>query len=156
VRNQKECRTTSLTGRATAGAKVACVLCALVFCASCFSPPTGTVSGTVTFNGKPLPQGLITFSPSGTIGGTGGGEIRDGQYRVEGLVPAVYHVSVAAVGELKIVGPNDPQAQRTLTDAEIRALIDPLPPDTTGKEQTFEVRRGWQTLDFTLQSKSRP
>src|SRR5262245_18398324 len=124
-------------------------------CGGCFSASTGSVSGSVNFNGKPIDKGLITFSPSGSKGGTAGGEIGAGRFRVEGLVPATYQVSVSAVPELKIVGPNDPEAKRTLTDAEIRAMIDPLPPDTTGKEQLIEVKGGVQTLDFKLQSKSR-
>jgi hypothetical protein len=60
------------------------------------------------------------------------------------------------VPELKIVGPNDPEAKRTLSDAEIRAMIDPLPPNTTGKEQSIQVKGGLQTLDFKLESNSRP
>lgn len=132
------------------------VAVALIHVAGCFSASTGTVTGSVTFNGKPLEKGLITFSPSGAKGGTAGGDVEAGKYRVAGIVPAAYQVSVAAVGELKIVGPNDPEAKRTLSDAEIRALIDPLPPDTTGKEQSLDVKGGSQTLDFKLQSKSKP
>jgi len=116
----------------------------------------GTVSGEVTFNGKPLEKGEITFSPTGNKGGTAGGEVALGKYMVEGIVPGQYQVSVMAVPELKIVGPNDPEAKRTLSDAEIRAMIDPLPPDTKGKEQTHEVKGGKQKLDFKLESKSRP
>jgi hypothetical protein len=114
------------------------------------------VTGSVTFNGKPIEKGLITFSPTGSKGGTAGGDVAAGKFRVEGIVPAAYQVSVAAVPELKIVGPNDPEAKRTLSDAEIRAMIDPLPADTTGKEQAVEVKGGRQVLDFKLESKSRP
>lgn len=124
--------------------------------AGCFSSSTGTVTGVVTFNGQPLEKGLITFSPTGSTGGTAGGDIVAGKFQIEGLVPAAYQVSVAALPELKIVGPNDPEAKRTLSDAEIRALIDPLPPDTTGKEQSIEVKGGQQVLDFKLESKSQP
>ena len=132
---------------------IACLF-ALAALGGCFAPSTGTVTGLVTFNGKPLEKGEITFSPAGSAGGTAGGAVNAGAYRVEKLVPADYQVSVMAVGELKIVGPNDPEAKRTLTDAEIRALIDPLPPDTTGKEQKLSVKGGLQMLNFTLESKS--
>jgi hypothetical protein len=135
------------------------VLVAMAMCVlagGCFSSSTGTVSGSVTFNGKPLEKGEIIFSPTGAKGGSAGGQVVAGNYRVEGLVPAPYQVSVTAVGELKIIGPNDPEAKRKLTDAEIQALIDPLPPDTTGKEQSTEVKGGSQVLDFKLESKSRP
>src|SRR5262245_12876991 len=122
------------------------VFVAAAFSGGCFSTSLGTVSGNVTFNGKPLDKGLVTFSPAGDKGGTAGGEIVAGSFRVEGLVPATYQVSVAAVPELKIVMPGDPETKRTLTDAEIRARIDPLPTDTTGKEQTIEVKGGKQTF----------
>jgi hypothetical protein len=120
----------------------------------CFSSSTGIITGNVTYNGQPLEKGLITFSPIGSTGGTAGGEIAAGKFRVEKVVPATYQASVAAVPELKIIGPNDPEAKRTLSDAEIRAMIDPLPPNTTGKEQSIEVKGGLQTLDFKLESKS--
>ncbi len=123
--------------------------------AGCLSNSSGTVSGSVTFNGQPVEKGLITFSPTGKMGGTAGGDILAGRFRVEKLVPAEYQVSVAALPELKIVMPGDPETKRTLTDAEIRARIDPLPPDTTGKEQTIDVKAGAQVLDFKLESKSR-
>ena len=123
--------------------------------AGCFSSSTGTVSGEVTVNGTPLEKGEVTFSPKGSKGGTAGGEVAAGKYRVEGIVPAEYLVSVMAVPELKIVGPNDPEAKRKLSDAEIQAMIDPLPTDTTGKEQSIEVKGGIQKLDFKLESKSK-
>src|SRR5262245_35012255 len=122
----------------------------------CLGSSTGTVSGSVTFNGQPVEKGLITFSPTGNKGGTAGGDIVSGTFRVENLVPAQYQVAVAAVPELKIVAPGAPETKRTLTDAEIRAMIDPLPPDTTGKEQTIEVKTGAQLLNFKLESKSKP
>ena len=125
----------------------------LATCVGCLSDSVGTVTGSVTYNGKPLEKGLITFSPKGDKGGTAGGDIVAGKYRVEKIVPAAYQASVAAVPEIKIIGPNDPEAKRTLSDAEIRAMIDPLPPDTTGKEQSVEVKGGLQSLDFRLQSK---
>jgi hypothetical protein len=128
----------------------------LALLSGCFSSSTGTVSGSVTFNGKPLEKGLVTFSPAAAKGGTAGGEIVAGRFDVQEIVPAQYQVSVAAVPELKIVMPGDPETKRTLTDAEIRARIDPLPPDTTGKEQTIDVKRGWQALDFKLESKNKP
>jgi hypothetical protein len=122
----------------------------------CFSGSAGTVSGTVTYNGKPLEKGLITFSPTGNKGGTAGGDVIGGKFRVEQIVPAPYQVSVAAVPELKIVMPGDPETKRKLSDAEIQAMIDPLPPDTTGREQAIEVKNGPQLLDFKLESKTKP
>ncbi len=130
------------------------VMLVIIF-GGCLSKSTGTVSGDVTFNGKPLEKGLITFSPTGNKGGTAGGDIVAGKFEVKNLVPAPYQVAVEAVpAEIKIVQPGSPESKRTLTDAEIRAMIDPLPADTTGKQQSMEVKGGKQTLDFKLESKS--
>ena len=120
----------------------------------CLSSSTGTVSGNVTLNGKPLDKGQVMFSPTGATGGTAGGEIVAGKYQVADLTPANYQVTVAATPEVKIVMPGDPETKRALTDEELRARIDPLPADTMGKEQTLEVKGGSQTLDFKLESKA--
>ena len=131
------------------------ILALLINLGGCFSGSAGTVSGSVTYNGKPLEKGLITFSPTGSKGGTAGGEVVGGKFRVEQIVPAPYQVSVAAVPELKIIMPGDPETKRKLSDAEIQAMIDSLPPDTTGKEQAIDVKGGTQVLDFKLESKSK-
>lgn len=132
-----------------------CTAFALATVAGCLGDSAGTVTGNVTFNGQPLDKGQITFSPSGPTGGTAGAEITAGKYKVQELAPASYQVSVEAIPELKIVMPGDPETKRTLTDEEIRARIDPLPRDTTGKQQSIDVKAGRQTLDFKLESKSR-
>jgi hypothetical protein len=42
-------------------------------------PPTGEVSGTVTFKGQPLPEGMITFV-NAEEGRSGSGAVKDGTY----------------------------------------------------------------------------
>ena len=42
------------------------------------------VSGEVTFNGKPIPEGTISFEPADRQGPTTGGKIADGKYRLDG------------------------------------------------------------------------
>jgi hypothetical protein len=53
--------------------------------AAAADPELGTVEGTVTFNGKPVPDGTITFHlPDGQFVGA---MLKDGKYRVD-RVPA--------------------------------------------------------------------
>lgn len=58
------------------------------------------VSGTVTFDGKPVRKGFITFSPNvekGNSGPGGGAQIRDGQFttaRGKGVVGGSYWVKI--------------------------------------------------------------
>jgi hypothetical protein len=120
--------------------------------AGCGATNVSEIDGTVTLNGQPLAKGLITFSGEGSGTGTGGGSIRDGKYRVKDLPPGKYHVQIAGEPENKFIEPNSPEAQRTLTDEEIRAMSDPLPAGTTGTEQHVEVKPGPQTHDFALEA----
>jgi hypothetical protein len=121
----------------------------------CGGNSTGTVTGTVTFEGQPIEQGQITFSPAGTEGSTAGDKIANGKYTVKDLKPAKYHVVVEATKEPKFTSPGDPANNRTKTAEEIRAQYDPLPLDTKGKEQDLEVKGGEQVLDFKLTSPSK-
>ncbi len=67
--------------------------------------PRREISGSVTFDGKPLASGSIQFQPEGvaqeaTV--SAGGLIADGRYRVgrkEGLVPGSYKVLIFSHGE---------------------------------------------------------
>jgi len=59
------------------------VLCTVVGCGQ--EPPTGVVSGKVTFKGEPVPMATIMFFHDKDI--VGNGPIRDGAYRLE-RVPA--------------------------------------------------------------------
>lgn len=58
------------------------------------------VSGTVTFDGKPLPNGSIQFQPKAADGGvavSGGSTIEAGRYRIrreQGLTPGTYQVVI--------------------------------------------------------------
>lgn len=52
----------------------------------------GTVTGKVTVDGKPLPAGKIAFIPKSGSGV--GGEIKDGQYKVEKVPPGTVNVTV--------------------------------------------------------------
>src|SRR5689334_5180380 len=62
----------------------ALVTCGLLLLAGCTGgEPIYNVSGTVTFDGKPLPKGLIFFDPDptkGTAGGQGFANILNGKY----------------------------------------------------------------------------
>jgi hypothetical protein len=54
----------------------------LVVCAGCSSSTQGTISGKVTYQGKPVPAGTVVFVPQ-VQGGSFVAHIRDGQYKVE-------------------------------------------------------------------------
>jgi hypothetical protein len=120
--------------------------------AGCGGGSDASISGTVTLDGQPLAKGDITFSAEGGQGGTGGGSIVAGKYEVKQLPPGKYLVHIAGVPENKFIEPNSPEARKTYTDAEIRAMSDPIPAGTTGTDQKVELKAGAQTQDFALKS----
>jgi hypothetical protein len=63
-------------------------------------PAGNAVSGTVTFQGKPLDFGSIQFDPTGDQGTMSGGDIEGGEYSVPaatGLKPGTYAVRISSV-----------------------------------------------------------
>jgi hypothetical protein len=60
------------------------------------------VSGTVTYQGKPLERGTISFTPADGKGRAAGGTITDGQYSLttqdpeDGAIPGKYKVGIVA------------------------------------------------------------
>lgn len=55
--------------------------------AGCGAPPAGTVTGTVKVDGRPVPNGLITFSSEVGTRDSFPAAIRDGKYTT-GAIPA--------------------------------------------------------------------
>jgi hypothetical protein len=68
--------------------------------AGCGGQKDYQVSGTVTFDGKPVPTGYVTFEPDtekGNTGPGGGAEIRNGKFttsRGKGVVGGAYRVKI--------------------------------------------------------------
>lgn len=77
-------------------------------CGSSDGPPRYEVWGTVTYDGKPVPKGFITFMPDtsqGNEGPGGGAEIKNGQYRTaegKGVVGGPHIVKVVGLDGIPI------------------------------------------------------
>lgn len=83
-----------------------------IFASGCSSEPRRqAVSGTVTFQGRPLESGSIEFSPEADgKGSIGGAVVSKGKYEIpaaQGLLPGRYKVSVSAAGGKAEPGPDD-------------------------------------------------
>ncbi|WP_437222946.1 hypothetical protein SH661x_003011 [Planctomicrobium sp. SH661] len=69
-------------------------------------PELVTVTGLVTLDGSPLPNGMMDFVPTDGIGGTYAADIVDGKYRVR-LSPGEKSISVNSYRISKtLVGPD--------------------------------------------------
>jgi hypothetical protein len=116
---------------------------ALTF-AGCGSP-TGDLHGTVTLNGQPVADGVISFQPEKeTRAPSVGGRIVDGEYDVQGLVPGMYRVEVRswATTSKTVNGPFGPTQER----------INIIPKRYWGEttQLHLEVRPGANAGDFEL------
>ena len=63
----------------------------------CGDSGIATVSGAVTYEGEPVMDGMITFTPADGKGPVAGGRIIDGRYGIEKLTPGTKLVKVEAV-----------------------------------------------------------
>jgi hypothetical protein len=106
---------------------------------------SSTASGTVTFDGRNLDKGFITFFPVDDPGPTRGGEIVNGKYEVSNLTPGKKRVHISARPRAQIEPAEGGDGRR------VQFLPPDLPNDASGNDQVIEISGGNQTLDFHLQ-----
>lgn len=126
---------------------LAVVVVVFVGCGRSDLPELGTVSGTLTLDGKPLPHAIVNFTP--TEGRPSRGETDDeGQYTLMYLTDA----RGALVGQHKVT------VTLTVTDEmddlpEGAAPTGPiLPPTASNGSIMKEVKAGDNEIDIDLQS----
>ena len=119
-----------------------------------FRGARGQVTGKVTFEGKPIPEGSSLLFQSTTGGYTATGAVKtDGvyalQYNGTSNLPAVaYQVQIHPPS--KAAAPSsDPAAVAKIS---LEAAVGPFPAkySMSGKELTFTVKEGKNTADFVL------
>ncbi len=140
---------------ATGAARLACLLAvAVATLAPIGCGPTGPgmaqVTGKVTYKGKPVPKGTITFVHEGAEGRNASGELDEaGNYRLQtenpgdGALLGEYKVTIYAHDEpiLDYI-PTTPVKPKILAPQKYEK------PDTTPLKAT--VKSGSNTFDFTL------
>ncbi len=121
------------------------------YCASGCSSSLSEVSGTVTLNGQPLPEGAINFIPvEGTRGAGAGATIRDGKYHVpaaSGVTPGKNRVELRAFRSTgkKVKDAGVPGA------TEIEQRVPAFPPEYNDQSTLVrEIRQGSNTIDFEI------
>jgi len=140
-----------------------CEIAALVVVlalAGCFwTAPTGVVTGTVRFDGKPVAAGRITFLCDGGDKPVFFADITDGAYRIERAPVGGARVTVQTFAAPSSTGnvPTPPGAAPPLPiPANVPRVGKPisgfperyLNPNTSGL--TLEIKLGPQTQDFDL------
>jgi hypothetical protein len=132
-----------------------CVLGAAPVLAGCGASDTGRheVSGTVTYRGEPVDEGVIGFEPLDGQGTRDGATILNGVYRIpreKGLVPGRYRVSVVigdGVVSAGTASPDNPTRKPGATPGRERA-----PPEFNTRSTLIrEVSPGGpNTFDFAI------
>lgn len=127
---------------------------AMAGCGGKEGPVTVRVSGSVSFEGKPLKEGKITLTPIGeTQGGSFAGEIREGKYdipKADGpIANGSYRVEISAIAKQgkslpNVVDPGGP----TL------AVFEELIPPAYNRDSTLTMKptenTSANTFDFNL------
>jgi hypothetical protein len=122
-----------------------------------------SVSGTVTYQGKNVEKGTITFKPDDPAGRTASGDIKDGSYSLttatpgDGALPGKYKISIVAVDvdttELKAIAKGG-QFHHDKAFGKANKNAKQLVPPKFGAFETsgltFEVKTGSNTYNADL------
>ena len=116
------------------------------------------VSGTVTFDGKPIPEGDIIFLPMGqTKGPSAAGKIVQGRYQIheKGPVVGTHRVVIHAYRKTGRKIPNStPPAPGAVREEMINEKIPYIPAQYNAKSTlSAEIRTGDNQRDFELTSR---
>jgi len=121
------------------------------------------VSGTVTYNGKPVEKGSITFNPTDPDGRPATGPIRDGNYTLttarenDGALPGTYKVTVVSKegddSKVKAIAKGGPAHHDAAFAESVKKAKSMVPPkysipDTSGI--TKEVKAATNTIPIEL------
>jgi hypothetical protein len=146
--------------RICALAAAAALAAAVVSLPGC-GPSAATVSGEVTYEGQPVGDGYITFTPADGKGPDGGGQIAEGRYQVAGLPPGPKVVKVVAVRKVNFAASSD-EMMRRAAEARKRGshdgLVDPadtIPANAVGNNARVELKVGENRHDIHLKAPPR-
>ena len=146
---------------------IACCIAA-VACVGCgeSGPPLGQVSGTVTMDGAPLANALVTFTPEAGGRGSMGKTDANGKYELafvdsKGALIGAHKVSVTTIqessGGTTEMSSDSPEYanQGSSADYDKAVVKEPIPEKyNTKTELTFDVKAGANTYDIPLKSGS--
>jgi hypothetical protein len=119
----------------------------MLLCVGC-SDSAPSLSGTITYNGAPVANGYVTFSP--TASGTSfAAKITGGTYQADKVYTGQYSALVTA--NTNVAGPRTREEAAAQRPGASQATPAPAIPETAeGNGQIVEITGGAQTLDFAL------
>jgi len=142
--------------RAWAAAIILATACVLPGCGSA----AATVSGEVTYEGQPVGDGYISFTPADGKGKDAGAPIANGRYVVASLPPGPKVVKVVAIKKVSFASTSEEMKQKAATAQKAGnydGLVDPadaIPDNAEGNNARIEVNGGENKRDFHLKKPS--
>jgi len=109
-----------------------------------------SISGSVTYNSKPVENGYISFSPKKS-GQTLAGPIADGKYAIAEAQPGQYTAII--VGRKKINHYStsaEAYAAAAKSGSHMAEAADYIAQEASGNNKEVDVSAGDQTLDFAI------
>jgi hypothetical protein len=104
--------------RRSSPALIGCLLMAAIGCGSA----EGTISGTVSYQGKPLPGGSLTFVPEKGNGVFRGNIEKDGKYRINKIAAGPMKIAVQAAQAPRHPGAQVPPSEMSKGGAKAPAV----------------------------------
>ena len=124
----------------------ALLLVALLGCNS-----KNSLTGAVTYDGQPIENGAITFTPADGKGPSAGGAISGGNYQIEDVPPGEKIVQVTAFGEVAVVRTTEELAQAAQSGGGQQPPPAKLvPEDAVGNNARVQITAGQGRLDIQL------
>ncbi len=117
---------------------------------------SNVVRGRVTYEGRDVAKGAISFVPADGKGPTIGATIADGRYQIRGATPGYKTAQIVAVQNVPFARSSDEMAQMAKSAASrgdnsgIIDRADVLPANAEGNNARVEIKPGDQELDFHL------
>ena len=133
---------------------LALVAAGLALSAGCGS--STAVSGSVEFEGRPVANGAITFTPEDGKGPVAGGPITEGKYRIEAIAPGRKVVGIVGVKKVDFALSHDAMAQAAKANARrgdasgIIDRADEIPADAQGNNTVVDIAPGTHVRNFNL------
>ena len=113
-----------------------------------------TVKGTVTYEGVPVPRGVITINPENGRGKGEGAKIQEGAFEVKSIAPGTKVVSVVGFMDAKAESDQPMSKEKAFEDYASSGQGSPevteVPRNAGGNNKTIEIKEGEQTIDIKL------
>ena len=109
-----------------------------------------SLGGTVTYNGEPVENGSITFASADGSGPGFGAQVVDGKYHTDKVRFGRHRAYVRGLTKATKLTREEEFELRKKAGKRAGLPIDYIPEDAKGNNQTFDIERGQQTINFDI------